>query len=230
MRRSVGALILTVWVYPQPALAGMPGVTISDLVRLRLQTLSFFLLVLLVCTWSVRGIWNWLRRDFPRLPRLSFPRALGLVALWGTLFVLVLTMISGARELMTPGAWKKQGLTYQLAADPAPRAAPEQALEAARRNKLDTLRRALWRFAADHNERFPDSDQDPGVPAETWESVDPSGMHYLYNPKGKPDVGSAVLAYEPGLFGATRLVLFTDGTIRPMSVGEIRAALERSKP
>ena len=33
---------------------------------------------------------------------------------WGSLFVLVLTMISGARELMTPGAWKKDGITYVL--------------------------------------------------------------------------------------------------------------------
>jgi len=53
------------------------------------------------------------------LPRLSFGRALAGVILWGLLFFIVLTMISGARELMTPGAWKKDGATYKLADDPA---------------------------------------------------------------------------------------------------------------
>ena len=38
------------------------------------------------------------------------------VVLWGLLFMLVLTMISGARELLTPGAWEKKGATYQLKA------------------------------------------------------------------------------------------------------------------
>jgi hypothetical protein len=36
------------------------------------------------------------------------------VTLWGLLFLLILTMISGARELMTPGAWEKHGSTYRL--------------------------------------------------------------------------------------------------------------------
>jgi hypothetical protein len=34
-------------------------------------------------------------------------------------------MISGARELMTPGAWEKQGVTYRLA-DQAEAKAPPQ--------------------------------------------------------------------------------------------------------
>ncbi len=43
------------------------------------------------------------------------------------LCVVVLTMISGARELMTPGAWQKDGFTYSrtepdgTAVDPAAR-------------------------------------------------------------------------------------------------------------
>ncbi len=37
-----------------------------------------------------------------------------MVVLWGLLFTVVLAMISGARELMTPGAWEKQGATYRL--------------------------------------------------------------------------------------------------------------------
>ena len=97
--------------------AGMPSIGLTDLARMRVQAISFFLACFLACSWVVQRLWNSLRGDFPRLPRLSFARSNGLVALWGLLFLLVLTMISGARELMTPGAWKKEGLTYKLAED-----------------------------------------------------------------------------------------------------------------
>src|SRR5687767_15824936 len=98
-----------------PARAGMPSFTLTDAASLRLQSISFFLVVFLLSALVIRWIWNALTTDFPRLPRLSYPKALGLVALWGLLFLLVLTMISGARELLTPGAWKKdEGLTYTL--------------------------------------------------------------------------------------------------------------------
>jgi hypothetical protein len=99
---------------PQIALAGMPSITFTDVARLRLQTISFFLLGLLLSAAVVMAVWNSLTRDFPRLPRLSYFKATGLVILWGLLFVVVLTMISGARELMTPGAWEKDGYTYKL--------------------------------------------------------------------------------------------------------------------
>lgn len=83
-----------------------------------LQAISFFLVALLLCAWAVKGLWNVLRKDLNWLPTLSYGRSLSLVVLWGLLFVVVLTMISGARELMTPGAWRKQGWTYRLAEPP----------------------------------------------------------------------------------------------------------------
>lgn len=95
----------------------MPSIHVSELARPRLDVISFFLVVLLASSAAVWGLWNWLRSDFPRLPRLSVAKACGLVALWGLFFVVVLTMISGARELMTPGAWKRVGYTHQLRED-----------------------------------------------------------------------------------------------------------------
>ena len=80
----------------------------------RLQVISFFLLAFLVSALFVKWLWNGLRREFPQLPRISFGKAMLLTMAWGLLFCLVLVMISGARELMTPGAWKKEGATYQL--------------------------------------------------------------------------------------------------------------------
>jgi hypothetical protein len=76
---------------------------LNESIEFRLQAISFFLLVLLGCTLVVWRLGNYLQRDFTRLPRLSFLKALAVVVLWGLLFVIVLAMIGGARELMTPG-------------------------------------------------------------------------------------------------------------------------------
>src|SRR5262245_5092330 len=92
------ALAVAVWHAPR-AHAGMPSWTLTDVARMRVESISFFLAGFLVSSLLIKFLWNGLRRDFPVLPRLSYPRALGLVGLWGLLFVLVLTMISGAREL-----------------------------------------------------------------------------------------------------------------------------------
>jgi hypothetical protein len=88
--------------------------TLTDVARLRIEVISFFLVVLLASAGLIQLVWNGLRASFVRLPRLSYPKSVGLVALWGLLFVVVLAMISGARELMTPGAWDRRGATYRL--------------------------------------------------------------------------------------------------------------------
>jgi hypothetical protein len=108
-------LLATVTSLTQPAFAGMPSpITLRDMARMRIEAISFFLLVLLVSAKLIQWVWNGMRSTPSRVPRLSYPRSLGLVALWGLLFIVVLAMISGARELMTPGAWEKQGATYRL--------------------------------------------------------------------------------------------------------------------
>src|SRR5262249_45662747 len=150
--------------------AGMPSplpehpdqvLRLTEPVVMRLQTISFFLAGLLVCAAVVRWLWNGLCKDFPKLPRLTYLRALGAVLLWGLLFVIVLTMISGARELMTPGAWKKQGWTYKLTDDSVQ--AAEAAERAYRKQHLERLRTALWQFAATHNGRFPLEDESTAI-------------------------------------------------------------------
>ena len=104
-------------------IAGMPSVLPEDLETIfrlnestsaRLQSISFFLAGLLVATVAIWLLWNFIARDTKIVPRISLTRAACMVVLWGSLFVLVLTMISGARELLTPGAWKKSGYTYTL--------------------------------------------------------------------------------------------------------------------
>jgi hypothetical protein len=116
------------------AKAGMPRVlfddvprylALTDMSRTRLEAISFFAFVGLLSAAAIRWMWNSLRRDFPRLPHLSYAKAVGLFTLWGLLFVLVLTMISGTRELMTPGAWEPNGATYKLRSEKDVAANPE---------------------------------------------------------------------------------------------------------
>src|SRR5262249_48621361 len=158
------------------------------------------------------------------LPRLSYGKALGLVSLWGLLFVLVLTMISGARELMTPGAWKKEGKTYRLA-DQQPEPEPPDPKVTARKEKLEALRFALWDYARTHGGQPPPSPAAPEIPAERWRLPDPSGMRYVYA-GGFVNGKDAPLAFEPDVFGEKRFVLFTGGEVRLLTSAELTRALE----
>jgi hypothetical protein len=124
----LAAFLLVVLFVPAVAWAGMPAPLPEDIetvLRLReepkqrLQVISFFLVMLFVSALCVKWLWNGLRQEFPKLPRISLGKSLLLTTAWGLLFCIVLVMISGARELMTPGAWKKDGATYQLNQDPS---------------------------------------------------------------------------------------------------------------
>ena len=212
-----------------PVSAGMPSFTLTDAASLRLQSISFFLVVFLLSALVIRWIWNALTTDFPRLPRLSYPKALGLVALWGLLFLLVLTMISGARELLTPGAWKKdEGLTYTLGDKKKPEEPPPGPTEEERRKKLQSLFAALAVSAVSHEGRYPPPN-DTAIPAEKWRVPGPSGMRYVYLPSRTTHDPGRVLACEPELFGEWRLVLFTNGDIRRMTSAELAPLLAEAK-
>lgn len=206
----------------------MPSVTLTELARMRIEAISFFVVVFLVCAWVVQRLWNALRADFPRLPRLGFWRAVGVVTLWAFLFVLVLTMISGARELMTPGAWRKEGLTYKVreVQDALP---PDSEPKSERRHALDRLRVALWTYARSHDDTFPaDEASAPEIPEEVWRLPGPSGARYLYKGGQKPGpaAGATPLAFEPAVFGSSRLVLLTSGAVESMLTSELTRRLE----
>lgn len=194
----------------------------------RWQALSFFVACILGLSWIVKRLWNALRRDVPALPLLGYGRALSFVLLWGLLFVIVLTMISGARELMTPGAWQKRGWTYELTG--ASTVATPDDNKSERRQALEQLRWALWQYAAAHDGQFPDQD-DAAIDPALWEMPGWPGLQFLYVP-GQTSSGAArVLAFEPELEGDTRWALLSNGMIGEMRTGEIQAALaEVSSP
>lgn len=226
-----------------PLLAGMPALlpsdwtagntpsyasanieTTSPIVGWQVQALSFFLACLFFGAFAVQWLWNHARRDFPVLPQISYRRSLSLVVLWGLLFVVVLTMISGARELMTPGAWRKQGWTYQLEKMGAPTDSALVSRET-RRAGLERLRTTLWQYAATHVGKFPAHD-DAGLDARQWDVPENPGLQFFLVPDRSADEAGRLLIFEPQIDGDDRLVLLTNGLIGSMRTEEIRRALE----
>jgi hypothetical protein len=201
--------------FAAPALAGMPALLPDDLpTRLklhdsaveRLSAISFFLGGVFVCSLAVCLLWNYLQRDFTWLPQLTVGKSLALVVLWGLLFVIVLTMISGARELMTPGAWRKQGFTYKLAQPPADELAEVSEADselAARRQRLIEVRTALWLWAGAH---------DGQLPAALEETGSERG-DLIYVPGRSLGTLGETLVMEGENAGPNRLALRTDGEI-----------------
>jgi hypothetical protein len=212
---------------PSVALAGMPFVRLTDLAELRIQAISFFLAIVLLVTLAVKALWNRLSKDLPRLPRLSFKSALAVVFLWGLGFQLVLAMIAGGRELMTPGAWEKQGATYLVRTEPP---SDKELVLQARRQRLEELRVALWAYAQQHGNAFPPHEFDPAIPEERWRVLGDSKMRFIYVSGRKADTPAVPLAYEPGLFGRERWVLFSDGDIRQLPLEKLHATLGAQKP
>jgi hypothetical protein len=229
MRLTFPAALLTAffWLLCIPsAEAGMPGISLSDVGALRIQNISFFLVLFLGSAWLIKIIWNRLSVDWDWLPRLTYFKALGLMMLWGLLFVLVLTMISGARELMTPGAWEKQGLTYRLK-DTAPQKT-ESPLGEQREKKLHQLRVELWKYAA-HDGQFPPFHKTSDIPADAWEIPHASGMQYIYASGLTTKGEKRLLAWEPDLFGSQRYVLFTNGDLLLLDTKEVTRLLKEEK-
>ena len=222
----VGLLLLD----QQSALAGMPTVSLSDLGRLRLSTISFFLLLVVLSSIGIRFLWNGVRRDFPKLPALSFRGALTGVLLWGLVFVVVLTMISGARELMTPGAWVKNGLTYRSADKPQQTDAERISIEVARQLKeqtgrmarLQLLGAALREFADQHNGTWPTTDEFRLLPSELTTLPGDVPADYLYRPVTSDDSQPAAVredvavVLEPDVFGdGQQFALYRSGLVGP---------------
>lgn len=195
----------------------------------RLQAISFFLAVLLLCAFIVMWLWKILRRDITWLPPLDYQRAASLTILWALLFIVVLTMISGARELMTPGAWRKQGWTYKLTESlPTVASAKDTRLE--RRRGLEQLKVALMTYVATHRGRFP-STPDSSIDPSLWEVAGWPGAQFQLIPDQDASTATQLLVFEPEVDGDERLVLMTNGLIGTMRSSEIsQALLERSEP
>jgi hypothetical protein len=215
-------------------LAGMPMMTLTDLAQARLQVISFFLVVLLLASLGLKWIWNSLRQDFPKLPRMTFKRSCTITLLWGALFMLILTMISGARELMTPGAWERSGSVYKLkSTDQATLPNREE-----RRARILALKELLWAYAQQHDNQFPDPDDIVAIPHAMWIADKNTGARYvllgqtrgLVTPTTKSSEPPGLVAFEPNTLGYTRWVILANGQVTLMNDAEIQATAKRVTP
>jgi hypothetical protein len=202
-----------------PAHAGMTVITLTDIARARLDALSFFLVSYFLIAWGVKGLWNHLAKTFTALPRLDYRRALGLVLLTGLMFYVVLTMISGARELLTPGAWEKQGMGYR-----SREGGPADLTKDQRRAALRDLQEAIWAYAQQHDGKAPPGPLVDGIEPKLWKFA--GGGLYCLMPGLRPGGGREVLVYEPSTAGGRRFVMLADGTIEDRSEGTLKRELE----
>lgn len=220
MKRFPVGIILGIWLCAiGRASAGMTVITLTDIARARIDALSFFIFLYLVISWVVKLIWNQLGKSFIFLPRLKYLQALGVVFVTGLLFYVVLTMISGARELLTPGAWEKQGAGYRLREDgPAPIGKKD------RRQALRNIQQAIWDYAKAHGGNAPASPLVEGIDPALWNFA--GGGLYCLMPGVRPAVGRDILVYEPSAAGGRRFVLLADGSIEDRSEGTLKGQLD----
>lgn len=208
-----------------PVAGGMPMVTLSDFATMRLELISVFLFGLLVSAFVVKGVWNGFRKDFESLPELNYGKAFSLVCLWGLMFVIVLTMISGARELMTPGAWIKKGNTYALntASDGETSnssGSVDEATNARRKMNLELIWGILKEDGTLQQETLPVTGEDLPIPKRMWEVPEAHGLKYVYIPGLQDGNDSRVLLAEPEFFDNGRYVLWQEGEIELIAPGE----------
>ena len=204
--------------------------TLTDAGVLRFEAMSACLVVFLVAAGGFRVIWNEFGRGVAQLPDLSYRRAVGLMVGAGMLAWPAVAVVVGCGDWLVPPAWGPNltsDAQAEAAAGPSSRGQepmPASDAEPERRARLLALKDALWAYAHNHDGQFPERPGDlPGYD-RVWTTTDPSGMRYLYIPGGRADSGSSVVAFEPGIYGAERLALFSDGWIRKLPLAAIRAA------
>ncbi|TAL05914.1 MAG: hypothetical protein EPO07_02775 [Verrucomicrobia bacterium] len=195
-----------------PAHAGMTVYGLRDIYRLRIEEISFFIVLFLACAFILKFLWNHAAKGFAFLPQIKFVQSLCLSLIFGLLMLLVLTMISGIREVLTPDAWRRQGSSYRL---------NDASQETARLRSLEHLRAALYEYARTHEGKFPPHDFVTEIPEKIWESPDQLGTHYIYTGGLTTNHGAQLVAVEPLAFGESRLVLTAAGQIEKLGDADI---------
>lgn len=209
-----GAIAAAFLAWLPSAHAGMTVYGLRDIYRMRLEEISFFVVLLLGCVFVVKFLWNHAFKDSARVPRLKFTQSLCLTTLLGLSTLLILTMISGIREVLTPEAWRHQGTSYRL---------NSPAQEPVRRRSLEHLRTALLDYSRSHGGQFPPHDFGAEIGAKLWESPDPAGTRYLYTGGLTTNDIERLLVVEPANFGERRLGLNVSGRIEFLTQADIDA-------
>lgn len=211
----LAAKALLMWLMLSTELqAGMPSpqLILTELGKRRMEELSFFFVVFLLTAAVVRWLWNYVQVEIPTLPRLTFRRTVAILLLWGMAMTVVLSLISGARELMTPAAWEPNGITHQLKKQPSVEQPQDD-----RRAKLERLRTLLWQHAATHDGQFPDKSESESSADEAWMAQPQGRLKFIYIAGLSAKSEEAILVYEPEIYDDGQYVLMTSGRIAKLS-------------
>lgn len=216
LKSKLYLLILFNWILYSPlANAGMPTppmYTLTELARLRLTDISFFLMLFIVGALIIRLIWNSLHTDFPLLPKMTMKIAMLANLMFAFAIATILTMISGARELMTPQAWTKQGIINRTK------------LDMQRQQNMEYLRLALFDYAKANNGKFPATAFDPQIPEKLWLVEDKKRYEYVTGLTTQAD--TSIVAYEPEAMPKPRYVLHANGVIEKLHTLQLNQALD----
>lgn len=213
-------ITLALIIFVGTAHAGMTSFSLTEVARVRFQTLSFFIVGYLFMALLVKWLWNYLVISFPRLPRINYRRAIALSLVSGLFLYVILTMISGARELLTPGAWKKEGIAYKLNNKTTTNITPELRLA----NIID-LQKSLITHAQQNNNKFP-SNYIITTPDEIACPI-PSKGFYLYFPPTENTKPTDILAAEPLTYGNRINTILNNGKITTHPAQEIQILINR---
>jgi hypothetical protein len=205
------------------AQGGMTSFSLTEVAAARLDAISFFLVAFALSALLLRWAWNVLARDFAWMPKLGYRQAFAVLVVSGLFVHVALSLIAGARELMTPGAWVRTGATHRLV---SPERAPTAWLESGRRVALERLRDELWAYAAAHEGKTPANQADPAIPKAVWAGVHPNGELLAYVPGRKVATGDLLVAYEPDAYGATRFALLSNGEVIRLSAKELAGRVQ----
>ncbi len=207
--------------------AGMPSpeLILTELGKRRMEELSFFFVVFLLTAAVVRWLWNYVQVEIPTLPRLTFRRTIAILLLWGMAMTVVLSLISGARELMTPAAWEPNGITHQLKKQPSDEQPQDE-----RRARLERLRTLLWQHAATHDGQFPSKSASESSADDVWMAQPQGRLKFIYIAGLSAKSEEAILVYEPEIYDDGQYVLMTSGRIAKLSDISVMPVQTRSEP
>ena len=228
-RLAILAVLFATLLFAAPAAhAGMPFLTLSDAASMRFEALGFFIGLFFLVAAALRGLWGLARRDFPSLPAPTYRLALAVVFTVALLLQVVLTMISGARELMTPGAWEKEGATYRVKSGAAhDEVSPE------RTASLERLRDELWPYAAMHDGHLPANELDAPatiISADAWKIAGTDARYvYVGGSVTTTEAPPTIVAYEPAVVGNERLTLKSNGKIDVITAEDLEIALRGAR-
>lgn len=171
----------------------MPVLTRYGMDRLIGMSTALFILMVVVAI-PIRLCWNALfvsikaDENDPAIKPLTYPQALGVTFLGGFLFLLVLVMIAGSRELLSPGAWIPDGaMSKTLYSVERERIAQStggddrKGIDLLRRDAIVRLRDSLMLYSKEHDGQLPDSIEQSGF-GDLWLIPFAAGIRYEYYP------------------------------------------------